>query len=143
MIVHSFSLPFPVQLLSRLVGGLVDPIEIHEPTDIHAREVGDSHRGWLLLVPMNNTDEDVTITLRPNLAKLGFSSLANGKLRDVYRLFDGAWQGPPGWLPNVGDPESPYIPIKGQDVTFPMKNGVATVAVPKRNFRMLLLQPER
>jgi len=107
------------------------------------RAAGKNKRGWLILAPFNNSDDDVTITLRPNLAKLGFAQQENGQWRDVYRMFDGAWQAPPGWLPNVGDPEPPYIAIKGQDAMFPMKDGVATIPIPKRNFRMLLLQPSR
>jgi hypothetical protein len=104
------------------------------------RAQGERDGGWLILVPVNNTDQDVTLTLKPDLKKLGLASSAKGRLLDVYRAFDFTWQAPPGWFANAGDPEGPYITIKGREEGFPLDNGAATVAVPKRNFRMLLFQ---
>ena len=102
-------------------------------------KAGDSPQGWLILAPMNNTDEDVTLTLKPNLATLGFSSLANGQASDLFRACDFRWQGPSGWLANSGDPEPPNITIPGKPETFAVLNGAVKVTVPKRSFRMLLL----
>ena len=96
--------------------------------------MGENKRGWLILTPMNNTDEDVTVALYPNLKKLGFGSLRDGKLRDIYRAFDWTWHWPTGEKANA-----PFR-AKGVDESFPLTSGVAQVTVPKRNFRMLLLE---
>ena len=98
-------------------------------------KAGDNPKGWLILAPMNNTDEDVVLTLKPNLAALGFASLANGRASDLFRACDFRWQGPPGWLANNGDPEPPNITIPGKPETFAVANGAVRVTVPKRNFR--------
>jgi hypothetical protein len=103
-------------------------------------KAGDSPKGWLILAPMNNTDEDVTLTLRPNLAALGFAPVADGQALDIFHAWDFVWQGPPGWNANAGDPESPHISIPGKVETFAVENGSVTVTVPKRSFRMLLIE---
>jgi hypothetical protein len=105
------------------------------------RELGESNDGWLVLVPMNNSDQDVTLTLKPNLGKLGFQKLANSTLIDLFRISNFSWQGPPGWYANAGDPEPPYITVNLQAASFTMRNGVAQITVPKRSFRALLLTP--
>jgi len=126
------------------------PVEDHSPTswanfhvadDVRAKlaAIGDNRAGWLLVAPMNNTDQDVTVTLRPNLKKLGFASLRNGRLRDVFRAYGFAWQPMAGWRPN-GAVESPYIEMQGHEEIFPLVDGVANVTIPKRSFRMLLLE---
>ena len=109
--------------------------------DVKAKlaKAGDNLKGWLILAPMNNTDEDVVLTLKPNLAALGFASLANGQASDIFHACDFRWQGPPGWLANSGDPEPPNITIPGKPETFAVLNGAVKVTVPKRSFRMLLL----
>ncbi len=101
-------------------------------------KAGDNPKGWLILAPMNNTDADVVLTLKPNLAALGFPSLANGQASDLFRACDFRW-GPPGWLANNGDPESPNITVPGKPETFAVLNGAVKVTVPERSFRMLLL----
>jgi hypothetical protein len=95
---------------------------------------------WLLLVPFNNTDEDVTITLRPNLRKFGLAQFANGTLLDEYRATDFTFVGHPGWLANAGDPEPPHIHVAATKESFPLISGSAQVTIAKRNFRALLLQ---
>jgi hypothetical protein len=106
------------------------------------RAQGESEGGWLILVPMNNTDQDVTLTLKPDLKKLGLTAPAKGRFVDIYRAFDFTWQAPPGWYANAGDPEGPYITIKGREEAFALNDGMAAVTVPKRNFRVLLLEIE-
>ena len=88
---------------------------------------------------MNNTDEDVTVTLKPNLKKFGLEALADGRLRDMYRATELIHD--MGWILNKGDLEPPYHVLKAEEIVFPMKNGAAEVAIPKRNFRALLLEP--
>jgi hypothetical protein len=105
------------------------------------RQCGTRPEGWLILVPMNNTDAEVTITLRPNLKRLGFERGSQGQLRDIFRAFDFAWQGPPGWYANAGDPEPPYIRRTGKLESFAFRDGAARVMLPKRTFRALLLEP--
>ncbi len=83
------------------------------------------------------------LTLKPNLAALGFSSLADGQASDAFHAWDFRWQGPPGWLANNGDSEPPNITIPGRRETFAVANGAVKVNVPKRSFRMLLLEPPR
>ena len=82
----------------------------------------------------------MTITLKPNLANLGIRGPANARLKDIYRAFDFTWQPSEGWRPNEGDPETPRFSIKGEEHVFPMVTGTATVTVPKRDFRALLLE---
>jgi hypothetical protein len=112
---------------------------IPESASAFLHTAGQSAGGWVILVPMNNTDEDVTFTLRPDLKKLGVSAMVGGRLLDVFRAFNFTWQGPPGWFANAGDPEPPQITIKGHEEAFPLVDGTAKVTVPKRNFRVLLL----
>lgn len=114
-------------------------MSVGDATKSFLRAAGARKDGWLVLAPFNNTDEDATVTLRPNLKKFGFASLANGRLHDIYRAFDGAWQGPPGWLANAGDPEAPYLEVKPSWEVFPIENGAARIPVAKRNFRALVL----
>jgi hypothetical protein len=113
------------------------------PDDAKAilRRCGTRPEGWLILVPMNNTDAEVTITLRPNLTRLGFEHCAQGKLLDIFRAYDFAWQGPSGWYANAGDPEPPYICRTGKVESFAFHDGAAQVTLPKRTFRALLLEP--
>ena len=61
------------------------------------KAAGANEKGWLILTPMNNTDEDVTLTLRPDLKAFGLSCLAGGQLRDIYRDYEGGWQPNGGW----------------------------------------------
>ena len=105
---------------------------------------GVTSQPWLMLVPMNNTDADVTLILKPNLKKFGLPDLAAGQLHDTYRGMDYTFDGEKmqkGWRANAGDPEAPYMEIKGEKIVFPLENGAAKVPVPKRNFRALLLEP--
>jgi hypothetical protein len=88
---------------------------------------------------MKHTEQDVTLTLKTDLTKLGLTGPAKGRLLDIYRAFDFTWQAPSGWFANAGVPEGPYITIKGREAVFPLNDGAADT-VPKRNFRMLLLQ---
>ncbi|MBI4028425.1 MAG: hypothetical protein HY360_25795 [Verrucomicrobia bacterium] len=104
------------------------------------RSAGGATTGWLILAPMNNTDEDVTVTLRPNLSKLGLKAPANGRWRDLYRAFDYSWKGPETWRVSGTDPSAPIYPFKGREDIFPIQDGAATVKIPRRNFRMLLLE---
>lgn len=99
---------------------------------------GKPSKPWLMLVAMNNSDEDVTITLRPNLKEFGLERLANGRLRDMY--VGTAFVYGLGNILNQGDPEPPYIEFPGVEATFGMENGAAKVTIPKRNFRALLLE---
>jgi hypothetical protein len=117
------------------------PLNITVSDDAKAflAKAGDSSKGWLILAPMNNTDADVTLTLKPNLAALGFASLANGHANDIFRTFGFRWQGPPGSIANIGDPEPPNITVQGKPGNFAVENGTVRVTVPKRSFRMLLL----
>jgi hypothetical protein len=101
---------------------------------------GNSKAGWLILTPMNNTDADVTLTLKPNLRQLGFSRLANGQAVDLFRAYTFVWDGPPGWFPNAGDPEPPHMTIPAAPYAAPVRDGAVTVTVPRRSFRMLLLE---
>jgi len=106
---------------------------------------GTRSKPWLMLAPMNNTDEDITLTLKPNLEKFGLDELADGQLRDAYRGMDYTFDGEKmqtGWRANAGDPEAPYMEIKGEKVVFPMENGAAQVSVGRRNFRALILEPK-
>jgi len=93
---------------------------------------------WLFLAAMNNSDKDVTVTLKPNLKKYGLEELANGRLRDMYRATGLIYDMKS--ILNKGDPEPPYHVLKAQEIVFPMKNGAAKVTIPKRNFRALLLE---
>ena len=97
------------------------------------RTTGENDRGWLILAPMNNTDEDVAITLKPNLRKLGFASPRDASLRDLYRAFDWTWHWPTGEKVNT-----PFR-MKGVNESFPLTESGAKVEIPKRSFRMLLL----
>ena len=92
---------------------------------------------------MNNTDEDVTLTLRPNLKAFGLSCLAGGQLRDIYRDTRAAGSRTAAGAPNNDDPKAPYLVFKPAGAVFPMTDGAAVVTIPKRNFRMLLLEPRR
>jgi hypothetical protein len=123
-------------------GNRFNSFSVSEDTRAYLRQVGESENGWLVLAPMNNSDEDVTITLQPNFAKLGVQQPANARLRDIYRAFDFTWTAPPPWMANAGDPEGPFFSIEGRDESFPLVNGAARVTLPKRNFRMLLLEAQ-
>ena len=113
-------------------------------------EDGSKMLAMLMLVTMNNTDNEVTVTLRPNLGKFDLEPLKDGELLDIYRsddyVFDagnhrgmGSGMGQ-GWVANVGDPESPIFCIKGERIVYPLNSGAAKVIIPKRNFRALLLK---
>jgi hypothetical protein len=104
------------------------------------KSAGASKNGWLILAPMNNTDEDVTLTLHPDLKAFGLDSLADGQLRDIYRDYEGNWQPVAYWRANNDDPEATYLEFKPAGEVFPLTNGAANVPVSKRNFRMLLLE---
>ncbi|MBI4024393.1 MAG: hypothetical protein HY360_05390 [Verrucomicrobia bacterium] len=116
-------------------GHKYDPFTVPGETREFLRTIGDSEKGWLVLAPMNNTDQDVTITLRPNLQKLGLELPARARLRDIFRAFDFTFLGA-----NIGEPRGPYFKIQGVNESFPLVNGTARVTIPKRNFRMLLLE---
>ncbi|MDD5705624.1 MAG: DUF6067 family protein [Kiritimatiellae bacterium] len=94
------------------------------------RAAGANKNGWLILAPMNNTDEDVTLTLKPDLPAFGLEALANGRLRDIYRDYEGDWK-----------KDDMRLQFQPEGESFPMTTGVAVVPVAKRNFRMLLLEP--
>jgi hypothetical protein len=94
-----------------------------------------------LLAPMNNTDEDITLVLKPNLAKFGLQSLSNGRFLDLYRAMPWTFA-PSHWKANADDPESPYIVGKPVQEYFALKNGAAKVIIPGRSFRALLLLGE-
>ena len=88
---------------------------------------------------MNNTDQDVTVTIKPNLRALGFGKIKAARLRDVFRAYDFGWEPYAGWRPN-GATGAPYITIAGHEEVFPLVDGAAQVTIPKRSFRMLLLE---
>jgi hypothetical protein len=93
---------------------------------------------WLMLAPFNNTDYDVTLTLRPNLAKFGLDGLENGRCLDLYRAINWTFA-PTAWKPNNDDPEPPYMVGKPVHEYFPLRNGAVSVTVPARSFRALLV----
>ena len=66
------------------------------------------------------------------------TDLKDGQLRDMYRAVDLVhdWK----TLLNKRDVEPPYIVIKARREVYPMKNGSATIRIPKRNFKALLLE---
>ncbi|MCC6580197.1 MAG: hypothetical protein IT440_07115, partial [Phycisphaeraceae bacterium] len=97
--------------------------------------------GWLVLAPMNNTDQDVTIKLRPNWRALPVLAPARWRLRDIYRAFDFSWTAPPGWMPNEGAILPVRFNILGKDEHFDADGDVVTVTVPARSFRLLLMEP--
>jgi len=99
---------------------------------------GKPTKPWLMLAAMNNSDEDATITLRPNLKMFGLESLANGVMRDMYAATGYVYDLPT--VLNPGDPEPPYVVIDPEEKLFAMKSGAAQVSIPKRHFRALLLE---
>jgi len=100
---------------------------------------GKATKPWLMLVPMNNTDQDVTVTLRPNLSKFGLTHLADGQLRDAYRATDFIYEG--GKKLNERDVEVPYVVFESQRQVYVLDGGSATLKLPKWNFKALLLEP--
>ena len=123
-----------------MIGGVPEKIVCsvyYKPAGTDAE--GKATQPWLMLVPMNNTDEEVTVTLRPNLTKFGMSDLENGQLRDMYKAVSYIHD----WKTklNERDVEPPYIVIEGKREVYPMQNGSVTLTIPKRNFKALLLEP--
>jgi len=96
----------------------------------------------LMLVPMNNTDKDVTVTLLPNLKKFGLEELKDGVLWDAYRGIGCTIKMPKSWRANAGDPEAPTFVFNSERIVYRMKDGGAEVDLPKRNFRALILDAE-
>jgi len=111
---------------------------------IYYRPPGNRHsafgnrHSFLLLVPMNNSDADVTLTLRPNFKKLGFGSVQTGQFVDAYRAIAIDYQRNPT-PPDIGGPG--IIHVDATHESFELKDGAVTVPVEKRNFRALLLEP--
>lgn len=93
---------------------------------------------WLMLVPFNNTDSDVTVHLKPNLAKFGLESKMNGQFRDVYKAVNYEYEGTSRINPD--DAEPPHFQFKGVDERFDLKDGQATIDMPRRSFKALLLE---
>jgi hypothetical protein len=94
--------------------------------------------GKLLFVVMNNTDEDLEVSLAPDWAGLGVAAPAAG-------LLD-AWEGASfrcqGWEadPATGKARRSLEPVQvtGTEVRVPLTDGRGTLPVGKRSFRMLV-----
>ncbi len=88
-----------------------------------------------LFVPFNNTDEEVTVTLRPDLAKLRMTSMKHATLRDLYQCQE--WE--QNTVDHNGAVTSTYH-IKGSFDQFPMTDGACTFTLKPRSFRLLVLE---
>jgi hypothetical protein len=111
-----------------------------EQARAYLQQAGASEAGWLILVPMNNTDQEVTVKLRPNFSRMMTASPAKPRYRDIYRAFDYTWTAPPGWKPLENAPTPVQFQIAGRDERFTPEGDTVTVTIPPRSFRMLLLE---
>ncbi|MDD5705106.1 MAG: DUF6067 family protein [Kiritimatiellae bacterium] len=104
---------------------------------IYCRPPGGKGKPFLLLVPMNNSDADVTLKLRPDLRKLGFRPRPPARFKDAYRAIPIHHL----CIPDANNKARTqgYIDVPATDEVFEMENGELTVPVEKRNFRALLL----
>jgi len=86
--------------------------------------------GRVLLVPLNDTDQPVTLRMRPNLKALGLVS-PGAEVKDLYR-----------WQAFEGPTEGGRFIFRGNRDVFPLRDGTVACEVPPRSFRMLLLADE-